>query len=373
MKKAIVHDYLVQMGGAEQVVATLHRMYPDACVYTSVVNHRVLMDDLRGARLVDTWLRFLPTINRNFKKYFPLFPLAFRSLGKINADVAIVSSSGFSKWARFTQSTTSICYCHTPPRFFWIQDSYLDQEIKSRTVRAIVKPILAVLRKMDYRAAQRISFFVANSQCVKDRIRDFYNRKAVVIYPPVRVSDFEPSQEHKGYYLIVSRLVGYKRIDIAVRAFSKNGRRLVVVGDGPDRVNLEKMAAGNVEFTGRVSRDEVKRYMSDAYAFVFPGLEDFGIAPIEANACGKPVLAYGGGGALETIIPGKTGMFFHSQVPDAINETLDAFEAVKWSAEDCAAQARKFSEERFMDEMENFVRLSVSPGRDARHPPERSV
>jgi glycosyltransferase involved in cell wall biosynthesis len=351
----IVHDYLIQMGGAEQLVASLHRLFPLAPIYTSVVDRSRLMPDFIDARIIDSAMRLLPGIARHFKKYFLLYPIAFQSLGKIPADLAIISSSGFSKWAQFADGCIRICYCHTPPRFFWSPDDYLENETSRSWLRSIVRRILLLLRQSDYRAAQSIDHFIANSQLVRERIQNCYGRDATVIYPPVDIDRFTPQASHDGYYLIVSRLVGYKRLDIVIRAFRENGRKLVVIGEGPDRERLQNLAAPNIEFRGWVARDEVVRAMQNAYALVFPGLEDFGITPIEANACGKPVLAFGAGGALETIVARQSGLFFEQQAPEAINGALPQFEAIAWDAVAIRRLAERFSEKRFQEEILRFV------------------
>lgn len=359
-KMAVVHDYLIQMGGAEQVVASLHRLYPSAIIYTSLVDRTHLMSDLQKADIIETRMRLLPGAYKNFKKYFPLYPAAFKSLGRIDADIAFVSSSGFSKWAKFRKSCTTICYCYTPPRFFWEPDGYLPGEIRNPLLRAAAKIFLPPMRRADYRAAQKMQHIVAISQCVKDRIKKYYNREATIIYPPVNISSFTLTLENNGYYLVASRLLGYKRIDIVVQAFAKNGKRLVVVGDGPDRKRLEAMSAPNVHFAGWVDRKQFINYMQNAYALVFPGLEDFGITPVEANACGKPVLAYGGGGALETVIQGKTGSFFLDQTPESINAALHDFESTTWDAIQIRRHAEQFDEARFHQEIRNFIK-KVTP------------
>lgn len=361
----LVHDYLIQMGGAEQLVASLHRLFPQAPIYTSVVDRSRLMRDFTNAKIIDSAMRFLPGVARHFKKYFLLYPIAFKSLGRIPGDLAIISSSGFSKWSGFTNDCIRICYCHTPPRFFWSPDDYLENETSRTLLRRIAKPILSLLRRSDYRAAQRIDYFIANSQLIRQRILDCYDRDATVIYPPVDIDRFTPQASHDGYYLVASRLVGYKRLDIVVRAFSENGRKLVVIGEGPDRARLQNLAAPNIEFRGWVAREEVVLAMQNAYAIVFPGLEDFGITPVEANACGKPVLAFGAGGALETIVSGQSGLFFEQQAPEAINSVLPQFEAIEWNSVEIRRLAERFGEHRFREEILRFIEDTRTSGRSS--------
>ncbi len=351
------HDYLIQMGGAEKVVASLHRAWPNAPLYVSATDYSKLLPDFRTADIHNTWMQKLPGINTHFKKLFPIYPFAFKSLGKLDADAAVVSSSGFAKWMRFTPRTQVFCYCHTPPRFFWQTEDYLRNEVSSRLVKAVAKVFIPLLRRSDYKAAQRVTHFIANSECVQARIKKFYGRESVVIYPAVEVHRFDVQTDNDGFYLILSRLVSYKGIDRAVAAFAKSGKRLVIAGSGPDRERLEKLAAGagNIEFRGRISDDEVKRLIERCYAFVFPGLEDFGITPVEAQAAGKPVLAYGDGGALETVIPGETGLFFKDPAPDAINAVVEEFERITWNPARIRANAERFAEEKFITAMKSLV------------------
>lgn len=360
---AIVHDYLIQMGGAEQVVATLHKMYPMATLYTSVCDHHQLMSEIDGANVQDTWMRRLPWISSAYKMYFPLFPLGFKSIGAIDSEVAIISSSGFANWAKFSSATTTICYCHTPARFFWSSDDYLRNETKSRALKVFAKPILRRLRASDRRKAQAIDFFIANSDCVRQRIQSCYGRESVVVHPPVRTGEFGVMGRSEGFYLVASRLVSYKRLDVAIRAFARNGRRLIVVGDGPDRERLQSMAAPNIQFTGWLPRSEVVAYMQACYALVFPGYEDFGITPVEAQACGRPVLAYGNGGALETVQSGVSGLFFDEQTPESLNGILGQFEALKWDAQRIAARAESFNEQRFVEQITRCVERATQEKR----------
>ncbi|MDT0496220.1 glycosyltransferase [Algiphilus sp. W345] len=352
---AIVHDYLIQMGGAEQVVASLHKAFPHAPIYTSVVDRKQLLPALREAPIHDSWMRSLPGISRRFKSYFPLYPAAFHSLGTIDCDLALISSSGFSKWARFSPRTIKISYCHTPARFLWMPDQYMEHEPIHPMLKAAAKLMLKPLRQRDYAIAQKIDHFIANSAYIQARIKQFYGRDSTVIHPPVTLTEFSATQDHGGYYLIASRLVGYKRIDIAMKAFSQNGRRLIVVGDGPDRARLQAMAGPSVEFKGWLPRAEMLAYLRNCYAFVFPGLEDFGITPVEAQACGKPVLAFGGGGVLETVVPGLSGMFFDAQSADSLNGRLQDFEAQQWNAGAIAGHAAQFGEARFIRQITQYV------------------
>ncbi|KAF0095839.1 MAG: group 1 glycosyl transferase [Puniceicoccaceae bacterium 5H] len=347
----IVHDYLIQMGGAERVVALMAEAFPEAEILTSATQYETLFPEFNGRTIRNSWMQHLPGINTHFKKFFPLYPWAFRSLGTVQDDLVWMSSSGFAKWTDFAPETPVFCYCHTPPRFFWQPDNYLPYEVPNKALQYVVRGMIPSLRQSDYRAAQRMTHLIANSRTVQDRIKQFYHRDSVVIHPPVDVERFTVSHHSEDFYLIVSRLVGYKGLDRAVVGLSKLGKRLVVIGSGPDKARLQSLAGPTVEFKGRLSDEEVTWHMQNCYAFVFPGLEDFGITPVEAQASGKPVLAFGGGGALETVQPGVSGMFFYEGTADSLAAAVPEFERQSWDPDTIRANAEQFSEQAFLDKM----------------------
>lgn len=354
MKMILAHDYLIQMGGAERVVATMHRRFPDAPIYTSAVNRQSLWDDFKDADIRTTWMQHAPLIEHHthFKKYLPLYPLAFRSFGEVKADCAWISSSTFAKYMRFAPGTRSVCYIHNPTRFLWQTDEYLDHEVKHGLLNRLVRAFLPPFRKIDKDAAQRMTVLVANSRNVQERIRRFYERDSIVIPPPVQTDRFQLSTENDGYYLIVSRLLGYKNIDLAVQAFSRSGKRLIVLGEGPFRAELERMAGPSVQLLGRLSDQEVQQHFARCKAFLFPGHEDFGITPVEAMACGKPVVALKKGGALETVVDGLSGVFFEEPTAEALSVAVDRLEAHTWDAVKIREHSQQFSEANFLARME---------------------
>jgi glycosyltransferase involved in cell wall biosynthesis len=356
MRLAIVHDYLIQMGGAERVVGAMVEAFPNATIFTSVTDTRGLLPEFSGKRITNTWLNAVPGVRKHFKKFFMLYPAAFHSLKPMVADVTWISSSGFSKWIRLDHRTISICYCHTPPRFFWEPDDYLQLEIKNPALRAVARCALSRLQTLDYRRAQKIDHFIANSRCVQERIWRYYRRESHVIYPPVDVERFRVQTEADDYHLVVSRLIGYKRIDRAVGAFNLLKKRLVIVGDGPDRARLEKMAGPTIRFLGRVSDDETKRQFERCRALIFPGREDFGIAPLEAQACGKPVVALGAGGALETVIPEETGVLFADPTAESLAEATERADRMAWSPDRVRQNANRFSKSVFLRAIGEFMR-----------------
>jgi glycosyltransferase involved in cell wall biosynthesis len=348
MRVAIVHDYLIQMGGAERVVAVMAEAFPEAPIYTSVTDRRGLLSEFLDKNVINSWADHLPGIRQNFKQFFPIYPFAFHSFPRVDADIVWISSSGFAKWIRVADSAKTVCYCYTPPRFFWTPDAYLDCELKGVATKRIAAALLRVLREWDFQRAQSIDRFVAISRCVQQRIADYYGRGSVVIHPPVNVNRFSAASKPGDYYLVLSRLVGYKRIDLAVKALNQLREKLVIIGDGPDRRRLQTLAGPTISFLGRLPDSEVKGYLEGCRGLIFPGLEDFGIAPVEAQAAGRPVMALAAGGALETIEPGVTGIFFGDQTVEALVDAVSRSRKVQWCTETIRANALKFSQEIFL-------------------------
>ncbi|MCB1228978.1 MAG: glycosyltransferase [Verrucomicrobiae bacterium] len=352
---SLVHDFLIQMGGAERVVELMAKAYPDAPIFTSATLGSNLFPVFRDAEVHNTWMQRLPGMNRHHKKLFFLYPFAFQSLRLPRRTVAWISSSSFSKWIPKPAGARFVCYCHTPPRFFWNPDSYLENEIGNPLLRRFVRALMPIFRWSDRRQSRKIDLFLANSRNVQDRIRKCYGRDSLVVYPPVDVERFQVSDRSEDFFLIVSRLVAYKRIDLAVRAFTETGRKLVIIGDGPDRARLEAMAGPSVTFLGRAPDEQVTESMATCRGYVFPGCEDFGITPVEAQACGKPVVAFRAGGALETVIENETGVFFDEPEAASLAEALNAFDRIAWEANAIRANAERFSEARFLEETRQIL------------------
>lgn len=349
-RMVLAHDFLIQMGGAERVVETMAEAYPAAPIYTSASLEKTLFPAFRSPRVRNSWMQRLPGLSRYHKHFFFLYPFAFASLRLFQADLAWISSSSFSKWLPKQQGTRFVCYCHTPPRYFWTPDNYLEAEIENPLLRRAVRGLMPLFRRSDLRQSRKIDLFVANSRNVQRRIRDCYGRDSVVVYPPVDVERFRVGERSEDFYLIVSRLVGYKRIELAVRACSETGRRLVVVGDGPDRARLEALAGPSVTFLGRAPDERVVELMSTCRALVFPGSEDFGIVPVEAQACGKPVVAFREGGALETVVEGESGVFFDDAAPESLADALERCDTQAWDPHAIRRHAERFSTRRFLEE-----------------------
>ncbi len=352
---AIVHDYLVDSGGAERVVIALHELYPDAPIYTSVLDAQTTFPDFRAMDVRTSFLQRLPVRKSNYKFLLLFFPLAFESFDLSEYDIVISSASAFAKGVVTSSETLHACFCHTPPRFAWRLHEYVAQEQMGRVKQAFIQLIVHYLRGWDYAAAQRVDEFIANSQATARRIRKNYRRDSIVINPPVAVEAFAPCDDIGDYYLIVSRLAPYKRIDLAVQAFNELRVPLKIVGAGIDAARLQKMAAPNIEFLGHVPQNRLADLYARCRAVIFPGVEDFGIVPLEANAAGRPAIAFAAAGALETIVEGVTGAFFHEQTAAALAQVVRATDVTCFDARALRQHAEQFSQARFKERIARFV------------------
>jgi len=330
LKVAIACSWLNQYGGAERVLEVIHGMYPQAPIYTSIFWPQALPAAYGEWDIRPTWLNRLPLVHRHHQWFLFFYPYAFQSLDLSEYDVVLSVTSAFAHGVITGPNTQHICYCLTPARFLWDYRTYVARE-GLRFAQWVLPPFVSQLRRWDEAAANRVDQFVAISEAVRQRIKRSYDREASVIYPPVDAQRFQVSPERGEYFLIISRLVPYKRIDLAVRAFSQLGLPLWIIGDGRDRRALEAMAGPSVRFLGRLGDEEARDYLQRCRAFVFPGEEDFGIAPLEAQAAGRPVIAYARGGALETIVDGKTGLFFHEPTTESLAKVLQGFDDRQFS------------------------------------------
>jgi len=368
---AVVHDWLETWGGSENVLADLLRLYPQADLYALVD----FLPDAFRARLSGrtprtTFLQRIPAARRHFRQLLPLFPRAIESLELQGYDVVISSSHAVAKGVRTSRSQLHLCYCHTPMRYAWdLRELYLESGgLAGGPLGFAARRMLDRLRDWDRAACTRVDAFVANSAFIRDRIARCYDREATVIHPPVDVGyftpdDAAPAPAARGYYVAASRLVPYKRMDRVVGAFRElPDRRLIVAGDGPEAARVRAAAGPNVELVGELSPERMRPLLRGARAFVFAAEEDFGILPVEAQACGTPVIAFGRGGALETVRgqhdPHPTGRFFDEQSPAAIAAAVRQFEAQDRAitAADCRANAERFSSARFAAEFDGFMR-----------------
>jgi glycosyltransferase involved in cell wall biosynthesis len=359
-KIALVHDYFVQMGGAERVAAAMHDSFPSAPIYTTVALPHRLPKELRGADIRTSAMQRLPGMEQRFRQYFMLYPFAVERFDLSEYDLIFSSSSGYAKGVRRRENAVHVCYCHTPMRWVWRYDDYVARESLGRVARSLLPIPVWGLKKWDLRAAQQPNYYIANSRVVAQRIKQIYGRDAFVIPPPIDVDRFQMSTSVDDYYLVLSRLVPYKRIDLAIEACNRLGRRLVIIGDGPDRQRLETLAGPKTEFLGRQTDSVVGRYASRCRALLFPGEEDFGMVPLEVNAAGRPVIAFRGGGALETIVEGVTGLLFNQSTSAALIEAIEAFESRSWNQQTMRRHAEKFDRSVFAFRVLQFLG-SVAP------------
>lgn len=355
MRVAIVHDWLNQIGGAESVLEVLKEMYPQAPIYTSIYWPRAMPMQYGGWEIHTSWLDNLPFIKKHHQPFLPLYPLAFEGFDFSGYDLVISNKSAFCHGVITAPKTVHICYCLTPTRFLWDYHSYARREGIGPVAGALLVPLLYSLRLWDKAAADRVEHFIAISETVRQRIHKFYRREAVVIHPPVEIQRFQVQESHEDYFLIVSRLIPYKRIDLAVQAFNMLGLPLKIIGDGRDRLRLQAMAKPNIEFLGRLPDRQVGEYLSRCRAFVFPGEEDFGIASLEAQGAGRPVIAYAGGGALETVVDGVTGLFFREPTAESLAEAVSLFDADAFDSATLRRHAQGFDKEAFKSKLRAFV------------------
>ncbi len=360
MRVALVHDYLNQMGGAEKVLLTLHELFPQAPIYTSIFDPRRVDRRFRSMDIRTSFMQRLPGVKRHHQPFLPLYPFAFERLDLRAYDLVISDSSAFAKGIVTRPEALHISYCHTPMRWAWNYEEYVERERLGMLARMLLPPFMTWLRSWDYATSARVDYFIANSPAVAARIAKYYRREAVFIPPPVDTSHFYIVPQHEDYFLLVSRLIPYKRIDLAVKAFSMLGLPLRIIGTGRDERRLRRMAAKNVQFLGRLPDDAVRAQMARCRALIFPGEEDFGITPLEAQASGRPVIAYGAGGALASIVEGSTGLFFYQQSPEALAEVVTSFRDEYFDPHSIRKHAEEFDTERFKRRFTQFVEAKIA-------------
>ena len=348
MRAAIIHYWLLNMRGGEKVLEALCRLLPDADIFTLFYNPQNVSPTIRSHRITSS---FLQPLRRHYRSMLPLMPMALETFDLRGYDLIVSSESGPAKGIVVPSGARHVCYCHTPMRYLWdLYPAYRNDWTHSRVKRAMMTPLSNYLRLWDYASAARVDEFIANSENVRRRIAKTYRREATVIFPPVAVESFyiKPSEE---YYLIVSELVAYKKIDVAVRVFSKSGRKLKIAGDGPEFAALKRLATPNIEFCGRVTDAELRELFARCRAFLMPGEEDFGITAVEALASGKPVIALARGGALETV-PCYGGIVYRElreSGDDALRDAIELWDSREAGVDVKALQAwaARFSEAEF--------------------------
>jgi len=355
LKTALVHEWLTVLGGSERVVKSFTKILPQAPIYTSVYNPKTLGEYFSSQVIKTSYLQKLPFATKIYPKLLPLMPGAFEKFNLMDRDIVLSSSSSCAKGVITGAHTMHVSYIHSPMRYAW--DLYFDYLQDSGPVtRFFMKKLMPRIRQWDSLNTQRVDYLIANSSTVAQRIEKYYRRKAVVINPPVDTSWFNlaPSPS-RDYYFTLSRLIPYKRIDLAVEAFNRLGKKLLIAGAGPELGRLKKMAKPNVEFLGRVSEEESRRLYQNAKAFLFPGFEDFGITPVEAMASGTPVIAYGKGGVRDSVVENITGVFFPHQSVESLIEGVEDFENRNWDPKICRKRADVFSVDLFEGKIQAFL------------------
>jgi glycosyltransferase involved in cell wall biosynthesis len=342
MKIALVHDYLNQMGGAERVLLALHALYPDAPIYTSLYDPARVDPTFQQMDVRPSFLQHLPLARRHHQLFLLLYPFAFERLDMREYDLVISSSSAFAKGVITRPDALHICYCHTPMRWVWAYQDYVQRERLGALVRLLLPFAITPLRVWDQMSATRVDYFIANSPAVAQRIAKYYRRSAVIIPPPVATSSHALSPVQDDYFLIVSRLIPYKRLDLAIEACNHLRLPLKIIGEGRDWRRLERLAGPTIEFLGHIPDEQVRLMLARCQALIHPGEEDFGLAPLEAQASGRPVIAYAGGGALTSIIEGVTGVFFRERSAYSLADALRSFRPADFDPQAIRRHAEEF-------------------------------
>lgn len=359
MKVALIHDHLAQDGGAEKVLKVFADMFPEAPIYTLLYEKKHADKYFKNRRIETSMIQRLPGGIKHYQWYLPLMPMAVEFYDLKEFDLVISDASAFAKGVITSPDALHICYCHTPTRYLWSDThQYLNELKYNKYFKKIISLVLNKIRIWDRAAADRVDVFVANSKAVQRRIKKYYKADAPVIYPPVAIDKFSVAENIDDFFLIGGRLAPYKRVDIVVEAFKKLDKKLKIFGDGVDLERLKKIAGDseNIEFLGRVSDEEMAELYRKCQAFLNPQEEDFGITVVEAMASGRPVIAYKKGGAIETVIEGKTGIFFKEQTVESLIEAINKFKSEDFNPVEIREHAEQFSAERFKKEIGEFVR-----------------
>jgi len=361
IKIALVHDYLTQFGGAERVLSALSELFPEAPIYTLIYDKKSTGYVFEKRKVYTSFLQKIPFSKKYFRALFWLMPAAIEQFNLSSYDLVISVSTSYGKGIITKTDTLHISYCSTPPRYLWYssQES-LDEFRVPKILRPILRLFFTYLRIWDYQAAQRVDLFVTNSENIKKKIKFYYNCDSNIIYPPLESRKFFISSNSKDYFLMVGRMVPYKRFDIAIDAFGwLPNERLIIVGNGPEykklKLKVKKLKLKNIEFLGLISDDKLPVLYSNCKALIFPQEEDFGIVPLEAMASGRPVIAYRAGGALETIIENKTGIFFDQQSPESLIEAVNKFNKKDFDSKSIREHALRFDKEEFKRKFTEFI------------------
>lgn len=369
LKIAIVHDWLTTFGGGERVVQNFSELFPDAPIYTAVYDEKAQGNNFPTQKIVTSFMQRIPGVLKNYRKMLSLMPRAFEDFNFSGYDLVLSSSSSCAKGVLTPASALHVSYVHSPMRYAWdLYPEYLANA--GRITRWGMHRQMPVIRQWDALSSNRVDRFIANSREVAARIRKVYRRDSVVLHPPIETDFFTPSDtdDPGEYYFILSRFIPYKRIDLAVEACNKLGRRLIIAGTGPQEAEIKKLAGPTIEFVGNLGDEEIRELYRGARAFLFPGFEDFGMTPLESQACGRPVIGFGKGGILDSTIPGHTGLFFDDQSVDALCDAIREFENREWDRKTIREHAESFSSVSFRRKLEGFIReaLEEDPLKDIR-------
>lgn len=358
MKTAIVHYWLVNMRGGEKVLEVLCDIFPKADIYTLVYDPSSISDKIKSHNIKSSFIQKLPFGVKKYQNYLPLHPFAIEQFDLSGYDLVISSESGTAKGVILSPETCHICYCHSPMRYLW--NMYHDyRQNLSRWKKCLWALVSNYMRLWDYVNSQRVNYYISNSKNVQLRIKKYYDREAEVIYPPVDFSRFS-CEKSDDFYLSVGQLIPYKKIDLAIKAFNGSGKKLLIIGDGPQRKNLEKIAGGNVSLLGKQSDEVLAEYYSRCKGFIFPGEEDFGITPLEAMASGKPVIAYGKGGSLETVREGKTGVFFYEQNEASLIDAVERSDNIEWDTDVIRDHAKQFDVAITKERLQDYIMMKYT-------------
>ena len=354
MKIAIVHYWLISWRGGEKVLEQLLELYPDADLYTHVFDPDLTNKKLPNKKIHTSFINRLPNSQNWYQKYMPLMPFALDQLDLTDYDLVISSESGPAKNIVTSPDSLHICYCHSPMRYVW--DMYHLYKNKAGFITRLIMPALIhYLKIVDRLSADRVDYFISNSKFISKRIEKCYRRDSTVIYPPIAIEDFNFSEEKDDYYLYLGQLTTYKNVDLLIETFNQNNKKLIIIGEGELEASIRKTAQANIRILGKQPFSTVKEHLQNAQALIFPGIEDFGIVPIEALASGTPVIAYAKGGALETITNKITGIYFYDQNIASLNKAINIFEQSTFDHSVLRKSAERFSEERFKNEIQSFI------------------
>ncbi|MDX9893064.1 MAG: glycosyltransferase [Patescibacteria group bacterium] len=365
MKIALVHDHLIQEGGAERVLKVFQDIYPQAPTYTLLYDEKKLGKLFEGHQINTSFLQKWPGALKHYQWFLPFMPTATESYDLIDYDVVLSSSSAMAKGIITRSNTIHFCYCHTPTRYLWSDTHrYIDELKYNRLVKKIIPMVLNRLRAWDQLAAQRVDYYIANSKNVADRIRKYYRRESVVIHPPVETNQFQIAKQIGKYFLTGGRLVAYKRFDLTVKAFNRLGIPLKIFGTGPEEKNLRALAKSHIEFLGKINQSELQQVYSQAIAFIHPQIEDFGLTAVESMAAGRPVIAFAAGGACETVVENKTGKFFEEQTWESLADTIVRFKPENYNSIEIKNYAQQFGVDRFRREINDLIVTEYQKAQD---------